>query len=74
MDFDRHIDALRRLDLDYLKEFLRKQGAPLPDSDENVLAGAHKARLVVPQFTAEEKELSRAWLLEHGFKLGIGGL
>jgi hypothetical protein len=64
---------LRELDPAKLREFQsRRDPATRAFSDRGLIAGAHKARLHIPSFSEDEKSVSRAWLLAHGFSLSIG--
>lgn len=71
--------ALRSLDKLTLLAYYRKYGEhkiaerweqAAPDSriDRTTWAGIHKARLTLDCFTEAEKNLSRMWLWNHGFK------
>jgi hypothetical protein len=60
--------ALRSLDAAHIRAYARKWGARLPAEDGPVFwASVHKARLSLSEFTPAEKDVSRAWLVEHGF-------
>ena len=59
---------LRALDLTIYRAFCEKHGADQESTDEIAYASMHKARLVVTTFSDDEKQLSRDWLLTHGFK------
>ena len=61
--------ALLSLDRGKIEAFLQKWGAGFPCSTEQVFwAVIHKARLEILSFPEYEKEISRQWLLENGFK------
>lgn len=36
-------------------------------TDTELLAGAHKARLVLSIFSEKDKQISRLWLIAHGY-------
>lgn len=40
-----------------------------PMSDEGLLAGMHKVRMVYPGLTDEERAVSRNWLLAHNMRV-----
>jgi hypothetical protein len=70
-------DVLRRLDPELWKAFSLRWNLPPPyptgwgDAD-SVLAVQHKTRLMLHEFSQEEKKFSAAWLLGHGFALPQG--
>ena len=68
-DFIRERDsALRSLDEEKIKAYMAKWCARYPENTQVFWASVHKARLGITSFTEEEKEISRKWLREHGFK------
>ena len=62
--------VLRSMDVEELKHL--SINPPTRFTDEIILAGGHKARLALSTFTEQEKDVSRAWLKEHGFKGFMG--
>lgn len=60
-------EALLSLDLDVIKAYCRKWGAPEMKDDLVHWAGIHKARTAVTNFPADEKQKSKDWLAIHGF-------
>lgn len=61
-------EALGSLDQQKIEAYARKWGAALPlDGSLVFWAAVHKARLSINAFSDEEQEVSRRWLLEHGF-------
>ena len=60
--------ALRSLDEEKIKAYMTKWGGGYPAVPLVFWASVHKARLGITSFTEEEKEVSRKWLREHGFK------
>ena len=73
---DQKLEMLRSLDvekaLSLAPAFLKggwKDDGVWADKRETALAGLHKARLRQPaHFTAKEREASREWLLENGWR------
>lgn len=63
-------EALRSLDKAKIIAYSRKYGVDIPKDEMTMWAGIHKARLMVTSMTAEEQQISRDWLKEHGFKEG----
>ena len=61
-------DALLSLDKGKIKAYAAKYGARISDNDEIFWASVHKARIVIKAIPESEKEISRKWLKEHGFK------
>lgn len=64
-------EALLSLDKCKILAYAEKYGARLPQSDEIFWASVHKARLNIKNFPESEKEISRKWLCENGFKEDI---
>ena len=59
---------LRNLDIVATKaKWARENPGRIPPSDENVLAGMHKARMLYARMNAAEKALSAQWLEAHGY-------
>lgn len=63
---------LLSLDVARFRAYLRKNGRAQPSSDEVCLAAMHKARCEATYIPLAEKATSVMWLLEHGYKAGIG--
>ncbi|WP_315705002.1 MULTISPECIES: hypothetical protein [unclassified Bradyrhizobium] len=66
---------LRSLSEAAYDKFARKWGVPRPAQWQPLaqLAAMHKARVNLSTFSAEEQELSRAWLEANGFTEAVGG-
>jgi hypothetical protein len=66
-------DVLRSLDVKKFAAFWRKHKLPMPPegwvSPDVPYIMMHKSRLQVTAMTAAEKEISRLWLLSHGYGL-----
>lgn len=60
--------ALRSLNEKTIKKYMTKWVGGYPADPRVFWASVHKARLGITSFTEEEKEVSRKWLREHGFK------
>lgn len=65
--------ALLSLDRSMIEVYYRKWGVPIPVADRTFWGSVHKARVVIIYFPEAEKEISRQWLRENGFKLEILG-
>lgn len=65
-------EALLSLDKEKIQAYAKKYGARFSDNDEIFWASVHKARIAVKEIPEKEKEVSRKWLTEHGFKCEIG--
>lgn len=64
--------ALLSLDKDMIVAYMKKYGIVFCPKDGNVFwASVHKARLEILDFPESEKEISRKWLKDNGFKAGI---
>lgn len=61
-------DVLKSLDKAKIIAYSKKYGVPLPENDLVMWAGVHKARLLILNFSDAEKEVSRQWLKDHGFR------
>ena len=64
--------VLRKLDVDALHVHMAKWNVPRPERWAHPtvpVAMMHKARLSINAFTAEEKEVSRVWLLANDYLL-----
>lgn len=59
------LEALRSLDEQQILAYARKYGVRLPSHPEAFWRGIHKARVMVPGLSEEEREHSRRWLREH---------
>lgn len=65
--FDDRDAALLSLDKEKILAYCKKWHAHFPETELVFWASAHEARLII-DIPAEEKEKSRKWLSEHGFK------
>ena len=63
--------VLLTYDMDKIKTFMRKYNKNSPENSLVFWAGVHKGICNLPNCTDEEKEFSRNWLKEHGFKENI---
>ena len=63
------LSELDNYNMDDIINYSKKYNIKLPDDENVILAGLHKARLYIinPIITDEMKETSKAWLIEHGF-------
>ena len=70
-------EALRSLDPEVWQVFSLRWNLPPPfpkgwgDTD-SLLAVMHKVRLMLPEFSPEEKKFSAAWVVGHGMELPEG--
>ena len=61
--------ALLSMDKEVIEAFIVKWECDFPCRSENVFwAAVHKARLEIVSMPENEKEISRLWLRENGFK------
>lgn len=60
--------VLLTYDMDKIKAFMHKYNKNIPKNDLAFWAGIHKGIVNLSNCTDEEKEFSRKWLKEHGFK------
>ena len=67
-------EAIIELDTYKFREFCKLMNVPDPSSDEVILAGLHKARLFLNDFSAADKQESRMWLNENGYSDSVFGL
>lgn len=58
-------EALGSLDEAKIKAYMKKYGCDIPEP--YFWPSIHKARLQIGSLSEEEKELSRTWLIEHGY-------
>ena len=58
-------EALGSLDEAKIKAYMKKYGCDIPEP--YFWPSIHKARLQIGGLSEEEKELSRTWLIEHGY-------
>lgn len=70
-------EALRRLEPELWKAFSLRWNLAPPypkgwGDEDALLAVQHKTRLLLIEFTAEEKKFSAAWLVSHGIDLPPG--
>ena len=61
--------ALLSLDAAKIKGQFREYGVRVPKDETVFWAGVHKARVEITNFSKETKDVSRQWLVEHGFHL-----
>lgn len=64
-------EVLLTYDMDKIKTFMHKHNKNTPENSLVFWAGVHKGICNLPNCTDEEKEFSRNWLKEHGFKENI---
>lgn len=72
-------EMLRALDVERFHAFHAKYGLPVPaggwaDPVIVPLIMMHKSRLQITSMTAEERAVSREWLLSRGYTLPAGAL
>jgi len=65
--FERDI-ALLSLSEPIIRAYCQKWEVPLPGDMELFWLAVHQARLQISYFEESEKELSRKWITEHGYK------
>ena len=65
--------ALLSLDKKKIIAYMRKYQETQPEQEDELIfwASVHKARLQITTMPESEKEISRIWLLSHGFKTDI---
>lgn len=63
------LSELDNYNMDDIINYSKKYNINLPDDENVILAGLHKARLYIinPIITDKMKERSEKWLIEHGF-------
>ena len=61
-------EALLSLDKDKINAYCIKYSLTMPKDDTVMYAGIHKAILHIRSSTPEQKERSRQWLIERGYK------
>lgn len=61
-------EALLSLDKKKITAYAKKYWVSMPKDELIFWAGIHKARLGIKDFPDDEKEKSRIWLKENGFK------
>lgn len=63
------LSELDNYNMDDIINYSKKYNIKLPDDENVILAGLHKARLYIinPIITDKMKERSEKWLIEHGF-------
>lgn len=65
-------EALLSLDKEKILKYMRKyQGNYSPSSETVFWASVHKCILAISSATQEQKERSKQWLIEHGFRPGF---
>ena len=60
--------ALASLQREVIEEFLLKYSIPVADDDRLFWGAVHKARVECSDLTEHQREHSRNWLMENGFK------
>ena len=60
--------ALLSLDKEKILAYCRKYGVNISGDGDAFWAAVHKARMGIRGFPEAEKQISRDWLNEHGFK------
>jgi hypothetical protein len=60
--------ALLSLDENKILSFCRKYGVYHPHSDLDFWHSVHKSRVAIKNIPERDKEISRKWLIDHGFK------
>lgn len=61
-------EALFSLDKDRIISYCNKYHVEIEANEKIFWAGVHKAILAIRSATQEQKDNSKKWLLEHGFK------
>ena len=61
-------EALLSLDREKIIEYCQKYGARFSSNEKVFWASVHKARIAIKSFPETEKEKSRKWLRENGFR------
>ena len=64
--YDRNA-AFLSMDARQIVAHCRRYGIAVPENPMIFWAGVHKARLMIEDFPAAEREKSREWLMDHGF-------
>lgn len=59
--------ALRSLDYKQIAAYFKKHNGIVWPGTIVAWAGVHRARITLNTFTHEEKELSKNWLINHGY-------
>jgi len=67
-------EALLSLDREKIVAYAKAYGVPMPEDETLLWASVHRARLTLTAGIPElEKEKSRVWLREHGYRpVGVG--
>lgn len=60
--------ALLSLDREKILAYCKKYEVNIPGDGDVFWAAVHKARMGIKGFPEAEKQISRQWLNEHGFK------
>lgn len=60
--------AILSMDKKRILSFAKKYGILLPNGEGEFWAGIHKAVMYLGSATTEQKQKSKSWLLDHGFK------
>jgi hypothetical protein len=68
-DRNKLLSELENYNINDIINHCKKYNIFIPDREDVILAGLHKARLYIenPIITDEMKEKSTQWLIEHGF-------
>jgi hypothetical protein len=66
-------EALRSIDKEKILAYAEKYRIRWPKDEEIFWAAVHKARLHVTTVPDDEKDKSRQWLKEHGFRTWVEG-
>lgn len=64
-------EAVLTLDKDTIISFCQKYQVPIPKKELSFWAGIHKTICQIPSASPEQKKMSEAWLIEHGFNIDI---
>lgn len=60
--------ALLSLNRAKIRAYCKKYGVNIPGEGDAFWSAVHKARMGIRGFPESEKQISRDWLNEHGFK------
>ena len=61
-------EALLSLDKKKIDTYCKKYGVNMPENENVFWASVHKAILQINSASPEQKEKSRKWLIDNGFK------
>lgn len=65
------IKVLLSMNKRQILHYCNERGIPVPDNETSFWAGVHKTICLLPVVDTEQKEVSRQWLLNHGFSTNI---